>query len=506
MNKRIVFRIVGIFLLMLALAELIPCILAFRMGDIRETFAFPYSIAAAIVVGLILLLTCRGGPSQLGPREGFGIVTFVWLSFAAFGALPFYFANVGLSYTDCFFETMSGFTTTGSSILSRTGALPDAIESLPPGLGFWRCMTHWIGGMGIIVLSLAILPFVELGGYQIFKAEVSGPVKSRISPRIQNTASVLWRVYLLLTIAGTLALLACGLSVYDALCHTFSTLGTGGFSTRNGSAGAFSPGAQWVMIALMVLGGTSFALHFFALRGRTLRGYFRNEEFRWYAGILLVATLCLFISLYGNSPIDSNGQPEIYTGVEKTVRTAVFQTASILTATGLATADFEHWSAFARMLLLALMLIGGCAGSTAGGIKISRFILLIKDGWREIMRFLQPRRVMVVKLDRIPVSNDTVSSVGAFFVLWLLIVGVASLVLVALLPLDGSADRGFLTAVSAVVTTMSNVGPGLGSIGPYGNFSALPDAAKWLLSGLMLLGRLEIYTALIIVVPSTWKK
>ena len=392
------------------------------------------------------------------------------------GAIP--------SFTDAFFETMSGYSTTGASVLSD-------IEALPHGVLFWRSLTHWIGGMGIIVLSLAILPFLGVGGMQLFKAEIPGPVVDKLAPRIAQTAKILWVVYAILTAVETALLMLGGMSLFDALCHTFGTMATGGFSTRNASVTAFgSAYIEYVIILFMAIAGANFSLHYHALRGN-LQVYWRSHEFRFYlmligGAVVLIAAASTFRT--GN-----------YATWEEAFRKTLFQVVSIVTTTGFATDDYELWTVSAQLILLGLMFVGGCAGSTGGGMKVMRVHLLLKFVIREVTRLIHPRAVVPVRMAGAPVDRDVVANVLGFFVLYILIYGTGTFLMSAL-------GMDIPTAMGAVAATLGNVGPGLGDVGPLDNYGFVPAMGKWLLSLLMLMGRLEIYTVIVLLSRSTWQR
>jgi trk system potassium uptake protein TrkH len=378
---------------------------------------------------------------------------------------------------------MSGFTTTGASVLTN-------IEANPRGILFWRSLTHWLGGMGIIVLSLAILPFLGVGGMQLFKAEVPGPVPEKLTPRIQQTAFLLWAVYVLLSLAETLLLMVAGMNLFDALTHTFGTMATGGFSPKNLSVGFYrSPFVDWIITVFMFLAGANFTLHYFALRGR-LSVFWKDEEFRFYTWITLFGTATVMaIHLAGNA----------YSSAGDALRFSAFQVVSILTTTGFVTADFEKWPAYTQLLLLVLMFVGGCAGSTGGGMKNIRILLLAKQAGAEIRRLLHPRSVIVPRIGGKVVEREAMNSVAVFFVVYMALFVGASLFMAGL-GLD------LVSAISSVAATLGNIGPGLGIVGPMDNYAAVPQAGKWILSACMLLGRLELFTVLMLFVPGTWRK
>jgi len=378
---------------------------------------------------------------------------------------------------------MSGFTTTGSTILIH-------IEELPQSLLFWRALSHWLGGMGIIVLSLAILPMLGVGGMQLFKAEVPGPTTDRLKPRIQDTATMLWGVYLLLTALETLLLMLGGMTFFDAICHAFATLATGGFSTRDASIAAFdSAYIDGVMTLFMFLAGVNFTLHFQALRGR-LRDFHRNEEFRCYLGITLFATLLLLIF---------NWSGGIYQGLGANLRYSLFQVTSILTTTGFGTADYEIWPVITQYTLLLLMFIGGCAGSTGGGIKVARILLLFKHAQVQLFRLIHPRAVRLVKLGNRPVDREVLQAILGFFALFIGIFVIASLLMAA-------CGMDLVSGAAAVIACLANIGPGLGSVGPTDNYAHVPVVGKGILIFCMLMGRLELFTVLVLLFPSFWRK
>ena len=480
MNVALTLRVLGALLLFLAAALLIPLGCALICSD-GTAGAFLLSAVICAVIGGALFGTSRSG-LDLSIREGFAIVTFGWLAFALFGALPYVLAGGIPSYVDAFFEAMSGFTTTGSTILTD-------IEALPPSLLLWRSFTQWLGGMGIIVLSLAILPMLGVGGMQLFKAEVPGPTADRLTPRIQDTAKLLWGVYLLLSVIELGLLMAGNMSFFDALNHTFTTMATGGFSTRNASIAAFNSAyIDWVITLFMFLAGVNFSLHYLALRGRTL-DFWRNEEFRFYLWLTLGGTTLLTLfNLFGS-----------YGSVSDSLRYSAFQIVSIMTTTGYATADFELWAVFCQYLLVVCMFIGGCAGSTGGGMKVARVLLLFKHAHVQLYRLIHPRAVRLVKLGNRPVDKEVMQAILGFFALYMGIFVAASLVMAAL-------GMDLLSAGTSVITALGNVGPGLGTVGPVDNFAHVPAVGKLVLALCMLLGRLELFTVLVLVIPSFWRK
>jgi len=480
MNIQLNLRILGALLLFLAAALLFPIPFSLYYAD-GAALAFIWSSSISFLVGLILFRLCQSD-RELSVREGFAIVTFGWLFYAIFGALPFLLSGAIPAPLDAMFETMSGFTTTGASILTR-------IEGLPESILLWRSLTQWLGGMGIIVMSLAILPMLGVGGMQLFKAEVPGPTADRLKPRIQDTAKLLWGVYVLLTAAETILLMFGGMSLHDALCHSFATLATGGFSSRNASVGAYNSAyIDWVVTLFMFLAGVNFSLHYHALRGR-LRQLHRNEEFRVYLGITLIAIAALFIFNFSS----------VYDSFADNLRYSAFQTVSIMTTTGFATADYEGWSVAAQYLLVLLMFIGGCAGSTGGGMKVARILLLFKHAHVQLFRLIHPRAVRLVKLGNIPVDREVMQAILGFFALFMGIFVVASLLMAA-------SGMDLVSSGAAVIATLSNIGPGLGSVGPADNYAHIAPFGKTVLMFCMLLGRLELFTVLVLFFPTIWRK
>lgn len=475
-----VIHLLGFLLMFLAASMLIPVPFSLYYGD-ADYPALLISAGLTFSAGIFTYKLTRFR-QDLRAKEGFAVVTFGWIIFSLFGALPFILSGSITSFTDAFFETMSGFTTTGATILTD-------IESLPHGILFWRSLTHWIGGMGIIVMSLAILPFLGVGGMQLFKAEVPGPVADKLTPRVTETAKILWGVYVLISAVETVLLMIGGMNLFDALTHTFGTMATGGFSTRNTSIAAFdSFYIHYVIIVFMLIAGSNFSLHYRFLRG-DWSIYWRNKEFRYFMAIIGGATVIILANTYF-----------IYNqNLALAFRDTLFQVISIQTTTGYGTADYEQWSYSSQFVLFVLMFIGGSAGSTGGGMKVMRIYLLVKFVLSEIIRLIHPHAVVVVRLNNAVVPQDVVTNVMGFFVLAivLFIVGVFSM---TLLGLD------ILTALGATAATLWNIGPGLGEVGPTDNYAFIPWIGKWLLSFLMLAGRLEVFTVLVLFSPSYWHK
>jgi len=433
------------------------------------------------VVGLLgWLLTFRVNKS-VSKKEGYLVVTSSWVIISLFGSLPFYFSGYFPSFTDAFFETISGFTTTGASILTD-------IESIPKGLLFWRSLTHWIGGMGIIVLSLAILPLLGIGGMQLFAAESPGPTFDKIHPKVKETAKRLWAIYVLLTFLEVILLMVGKMPFFDAVCHAFATMATGGFSTQNASIANYSAFIQYTIIFFMILAGTNFSLHFYLLSGRA-KQVWKNEEFRLYLGIIFVAAFIIGLGLVFQVGINT----------ESALRDALFQVVSIVTTTGFVTTNYLVWPPVFWLILFLLFFVGGSAGSTGGGVKVTRILLLIKNSLLELKRLVHPNAIIPVRLNNKPVPQNIVFVVISFFLIYITIFAFGVVVLVGM-GLD------FTSAIGASASSLGNIGPALGSVGPIENYAHLPQLAKWFLSFLMLLGRLELFTVLIVFSPTFWRK
>jgi len=480
-SLRAVGRVLGFLLMVTGLSMLLPAAISALYGD-PDPLSFLAGTGIGLAAGGALLWLGRGA-DDVRVREGFAVVTLGWLAVGLLGGVPAWLSGQIPSYTDAAFESISGFTTTGASILTD-------IESRSHGLLFWRALTHWLGGMGIVLLALAILPLLGVGGMQLFRAEVPGPVAERLTPRIRQTAKLLWGVYVLLTAVEATALMIAGMSLFDAVCHAFATMATGGFSTRNASVGAFAnPAVDWIVIVFMFLAGVNFALHYQALTGK-LRVYGRDEEFRFYLAITLIAAALVTGPLIAGA---------FFPSLHDTLRHGLFQTVSIMTTTGFGTFDYLLWPPVAHAVLLVLMAIGGCAGSTGGGIKVMRMLLLLKAGKQELKKLVHPRAVTTLWLNDRTVSAQLVTNVLGFFLLFALvyILGVVALTL---------GGRDLLTAIGATAATLGNIGPGLGTVGPAANYAHLLGWEKWLLVFFMLAGRLEIYTVLVLLLPEAWRR
>ncbi|MEZ5403712.1 MAG: TrkH family potassium uptake protein [Bryobacteraceae bacterium] len=472
-------HILGLFLTGLGATMLLPVLIATLTpgDDVRPT---AYAFAATAGAGLLLWRGIPRPPSDLTMREGIFMVVAIWVAASLFGALPFLFTSQ-FSLTDAIFESASGLTTTGATILAK-------VEVLSRSVQFWRHFTHWLGGMGIVVLGVAVLPLLGLGGLHLYRAEFSGAKSEKLRPRITETAMALWRIYAAFTAIEFVLLMLAGMDWFDAACHTFSTLGTGGFSTRSDSiAGFHSPLIEYILIVFMVLAGINFTRHYLLFVDRRPGAVLGDPEVRAYAAVLAVATVAVTATLAGSMPL------------EPAFRAALFQSASIMTTTGFATADFELWAPVAHAVLFALMFFGGCTGSTSGGLKASRIVLLWNLVLRDLRRTISRHGVFTVRLGREVVQEKTVLAFVNLVYLALFVHVVASLAISA-------TGVDLLTALTSVTACMFNVGPGFGSVGPAENYSHLPMAAKWLLSFCMVAGRLEFYTALVIFHPAFWKR
>ncbi|ABR50487.1 potassium uptake protein, TrkH family [Alkaliphilus metalliredigens QYMF] len=478
MNYGIVLKVLGSLLLFEAGFLLFPLGISMYYRE-SDTLAFVYSIIALLGVGVPMVKFSHSS-RRIKAKEALTIVVGGWVLVSFFGSLPFVLSGSIPSFIDAFFETVSGLTTTGATII-------DDIEVLPRGILFWRSLTHWLGGMGILVLTLAILPVIGVGGFQIFKAESPGPVSDKLVPKMKDTAKILYTVYLGITILQTVLLYVGGMSLYEALVHTFGTLGTGGFSTRNSSIGAFNSYIQIIIAIFMIASGINFSLYYDLYKGRW-KEVVKNSELKLYLSIIVVAIILITINLNGR----------IYTSLNETFRYALFQVSSIITTTGYGTADFDQWPTFSKGILFMLMFVGGCAGSTGGSIKVIRLLVLFKLVRREISKILHPRAFIPVKINNKSISPDVTASVASFFFLYMLIFVAGTL----LISLEGI---GLISAASSVAATLGNIGPGFELVGPAQTYSQFSVPSKLLFSLLMLFGRLELFTVFILLMPTFWR-
>lgn len=460
----------------------LPLALALHEGGdaVRST---GIGFGATALTGLVLILCFRRDVRELSRREGLLLVVGTWASACVFGSLPFYFSPYFSGFTDAVFETASGFTTTGATILP-------IVEVLPRPLQFWRCFTHWLGGMGIVLLGVAVLPLLGYGGMELYRAEFSGAKSEKLKPRIAETALSFWKIYFAMTVAEFLALRWAGMTNFESLCHTFSTLGTGGFSTRTASiAGFHSLLIESIILIFMLLAGMSFVQHFRMWVEWKPRAVLRDVEVRYYFFLFLAASAVIaFMLVWHNNYSPGNA-----------VRSSIFQVGSILTTTGFVTDDFEVWFPLPKLMLLALMFVGGCTGSTAGGMKVSRILLLARVVDREFKRMVERRGVFAVRLGGRVIHESTIQSLLSLVYL-AFVINFASCFLLAACGVD------VLTSIAAVAASMFNIGPGLKGVGPLDNYAHLPMLAKWVLSGCMIAGRLEFYTVLVIMTPAFWRK
>jgi len=482
MNTALVFNLVGIVLLFSSLFMLIPCSVSyFYKGD--DLSALLLSFAVTFLSGLFLyLFTKRKKKVELKHRDGFAVVTLSWVAMSAFAALPYMLSGVTLSFTDAYFEAMAGFTTTGASVLSN-------LEAIPEGIHMWRSLTQWMGGMGIIVFSLAILPMLGAGGMQLFKAEVPEIGVEKLRPRIIDMAKSLWYIYAGLTAILTFLLFLAGMNLFDAVCHAFTTMATGGFSTKSASIAYFqSAYIDTIITVFMFLAGINFSLHFYALRGNIAK-FPESSEFKFYCLVTFVSIIM----------ITATTVQSVHSSLGEALRYASFQVVSVMTTTGFATADYELWPVVSQVHLIGLMFFGGMVGSTGGGMKQVRILLMLKQAYRELYYLIHPHALTVLKLDNKYVPKETLGGIWGFLFLFISIVAIATLCMSAL-------GTDIITSASTVISAMSNVGPALGDAGPAENYASIPMLGKWILSMCMLIGRLEIYTVIVLFMPMFWKK
>ena len=480
-NIPIIIKIMSFLLLIegVLMWTALPFSFYYHSGD--EWPIFLSGLITAGAGGIVLLFLRKKDRKHMGKREGYIIVSLAWVVISLYGTLPFLLSGKISSFTDAFFEVMSGFTTTGASILTD-------IEAMPQGLLFWRSMTHWIGGMGIIVLSMAILPFLGVGGMQLFAAEAPGPTPDKLHPRITGTAKRLWAIYVLLTFIETVLLMLGGQSLFDALCHSFGTMATGGFSTQNASIANYSPYIQYVIAIFMFLAGMNFTLHYLYLHGH-IKKVWKNQEFRFYLLLTVIFTAAITLVVW----LGQGGD------LEFVFRQAFFQVTSIMTTTGFVSYNYLSWPVFAWILIFALMFTGGSAGSTGGGVKAIRHLILFKTAAVELKKLIHPRAYIAVKYNGKTVKDQIIFNILAFFLFYVMIFGFGVIILAAI-GLD------FETSIGATIASLGNIGPGIGHVGPVDNYAFLPDSAKWVTAFLMMLGRLELFTVLVFLSPGFWKK
>ena len=485
MIRRQSFYIVGVLLIILGFSMLfsVGCSLIYGDGDLIPLLQ---SIAVTITSGLILVIFFKSKDKKdLSTHDGFAVVTLGWIAIVIFSAFPFYFSGT-LDYTNSFFEAMSGLTTTGATVLGHSSTL--LIEDVPHGILFWRSFTQFIGGMGIIVFSIAILPMLGMGGVQLFRAEVAGPVADKITPRVKQTAKLLWGIYVGFVLILCLILKIEGMSWFDAICHSFTTIATSGFSTKNISIAAYGGLIQWTIIIFMFLAATNFSLHYYFIAKGKFE-YYKDHEFRVYFGLCIIFSILFFINIVGTNKYQTD---------LLSFRHSVFAAVSILTTTGFSTENFNEWPEMSKMLLFFLFFIGGSAGSTTGGMKIIRSILVVKYLLYEVRKLLHPKGVFNITIGENTIDDNVVRATLGFYLFYILIF-VFTAIFLSFTGLDVE------TALTASASAIGNIGPGLGSIGPSGNWGHLTDLAKWLTSFCMLLGRLEIFTVVVLFSRSFWK-
>ncbi|MBT8221825.1 MAG: TrkH family potassium uptake protein [Eudoraea sp.] len=493
LNFKIISHLMGLLLLcnggFMLLAALVSGL--YQDGVTQE---ITLSAILTLLIGILAMFFTRGHKKEVKRKEGYLIVTLGWLVMSVSGILPYYLSGAIPNITDAFFETISGYTTTGASILND-------IERLPRGIIFWRSLTHWIGGMGIIVLAIAILPLLGIGGMQLFAAEAPGPNADKLHPRITDTAKRLWLIYVGYTAAETILLQLAGMTFFDAINHAMATLSTGGFSTRNASLAYWNdqPLIQYIVILFMFLAGGNFVLSYFAFKGKVQR-VLRDEEFKYYGIFIVLFVIVAAVVVYTRANVQPGEMfPMVLGEGESAFRHALFQVVAVITTTGFVTADFTAWTPFLTVFFFGLMFSGGSAGSTAGGIKIMRHILIIKNGLLEFKRTLHPNAIIPVRFNQKTVTEHIVYNIIGFFVLYMLLFLIGASVL-GMLGLD------FVSAIGGAASSLGNVGPAFGSLNPLSNFSGLPVLGKWWCAFLMLAGRLELFTVLILFTPYFWKR
>lgn len=501
-NWKIVFRTQGALLLIEAFFMLWPTLVSYIYKE-YDTEAFAWSVMITTLVGIISLLVGKKAPKRVTEREGYLIVGFVWIIFSLFGLLPFYLSGAIPSYTDAFFETMSGFSTTGATILRD-------IEALSHGCLFWRSLMQWIGGMGIIVLSIAILPMFGLGGMQLYAAEATGLSYEKLSPRIADTAKQLWGTYILLTALEAVILWLFKMDAFDAICHSLSTIATGGFGTKNASIACYSPAIQYTIGIFTLLSGINFMLIILLFRGKPAR-IFKDEETHWYLGAVALCTLVLGAGLFlqnytsvgagfesATAQVATDAE-STFAGVEDSLRKAFFEVVCTMTSCGFAVDDYMQWRPFMWCIVFFLMFTGGCAGSTAGGVKWVRIVILLKNALAECKRRIYPNAIIPTKLNKKPINQTMLNNVMAFamFYIALLVMGMMAFCAMGV---------DFVEALGAAASALGNIGPALGQYGPVGTYADFPEIGKWIYSFMMVIGRLELFTILLLFSPTLWKK
>ena len=494
LNHKVIIYIIGVLLLFNGGLMLLATIASWLMKD-AVTFEMTVSAFVVMILGGFMMLISRIHEAQIHKRDGYLIVTLGWVVMTLTGMIPYILTDTIEDLPSVFFETMSGYTATGSTILTD-------IESLPAGILFWRSMTHWIGGMGIIVLAIAILPLLGIGGMQLFTAEAPGPNSDKLHPRITDTAKRLWLIYVTLTIAETLLLYLAGMSIFDALNHAMSTMASGGFSTKNVSLAHWNhlPWVHYIIMVFMFLAGSNFVLSYFAFTGK-IKKVFQDDEFLTFAKFIFFFSMIVFAVLISQVDLanDSFDHPQVWGKTESSLRHSFFQVLAIVTTTGFVTADYTAWSPFMTIFFFGLMFLGGSAGSTSGGIKVVRHLLMIKSGFLEFKRALHPNAIIQSRYNGKVVSKEIIGNILGFFILYMISFIIGSLVF-------GFMGLDFENAVGVAASSLGNVGPAIGDFGPASNYSQLPALGKYWSSFLMLMGRLELFTVLILFTPFFWMK
>ena len=493
LNSKIIFHILGLLLLFNGGFMLFAVLTSAIYGE-TATLGIGLASVTSMFLGGSAMYVTRKHKKEVKRKEGYIIVTFGWLCLSISGMLPYIFTGAIPDVTNAFFETISGYTTTGASILND-------IESLPKGILLWRSLTHWIGGMGIIVLAIAILPLLGIGGMQLFAAEAPGPNADKLHPRITDTAKRLWLIYVGYTVAETILLKVAGMTFFDALNHSLATLSTGGFSTKNASLAYWNdqPLIQYIVILFMFLAGTNFVLSYFAFKGRVQK-IIKDEEFKYYTIFIIAFSIIVALVVFFKAEVPiSDYHPMPLGAMESAIRHGLFQVIAVITTTGFVTADFTAWTPFLTIFFFGLMFLGGSAGSTAGGIKIMRHLIISKNAVLEFKRTLRSNAILPVRYNNKTVKEEIVYNIIGFFVLYMLLFIIGALVL-------GALGLDFLTAIGGAASSLGNVGPAFGSLNPLSNFNGLPDLGKWWCSFLMLAGRLELFTVLILLTPYFWRR
>ena len=493
LNYKIIFHFFGLLLLFnggfMMLATLISLI--YKDGVTLNLFLASLS---TLLLGGVAMYGTKNHSKEMNKREGYIVVAFGWIVMSLTGTLPYMATESIPTFTEAFFETISGYTTTGASILND-------IEILPEGVLFWRSMTHWIGGMGIIVLAIAILPLLGVGGMQLFAAEAPGPGGDKLHPRITDTAKRLWLIYFGYTVAETILLQIAGMSFFDAINHALSTLSTGGFSTKNASVAYWNdnPAIQYIIIFFMFLAGTNFVLSYYLFKGKVSK-IIQDDEFKLYFKFIAIFTIIAASLIYFRADVSKStiAHPMVFGEAESAIRHALFQVLTVITTTGFVSADYTMWTPFLTVFFFGLMFLGGSAGSTSGGVKVVRHLILIKNGFLEFKRSLHPNAILPVRYNTKSISKDIVFNVLGFFILYMLSFIIGALVF-SMFQMD------FESAIGLSASSLGNVGPALGDFGPVNNYAALPPLGKWWASFLMLIGRLELFTVLIIMTPFFWR-